>query len=162
MARPRSGPGEDGMPGWHRPRAHVLRRRLDSRHRVAGFRQDRLQRLPPAGVHAARNAVRSGPRPTRKRLSILNRNGWHEFLVRLGQNPEVMAVQNLGLASARPARPFPSHDPHLRQLRGERNVRVAAPRLRCPIFERADGDAPTDRIRRSRPSGVGGASIQCA
>jgi type IV secretory pathway TraG/TraD family ATPase VirD4 len=39
-------------------------------------------------------------RPISKVLSILNRNGWNEFLDRLRKNPEVTAMQDLGVSLA--------------------------------------------------------------
>ena len=40
-------------------------------------------------------------RPMSKVLSILNRNGWDEFLDRLRKNPEVSAMQDLGVSLAK-------------------------------------------------------------
>ncbi len=40
-------------------------------------------------------------RPMSKVLSILNRNGWDEFLDRLRKNPEVTALQDLGVSLAK-------------------------------------------------------------
>ena len=40
-------------------------------------------------------------RPMSKVLSILNRNGWDEFLDRLRKNPEVTAMQDLGVSLAK-------------------------------------------------------------
>jgi len=40
-------------------------------------------------------------RPMSKVLSILNRNGWDEFLDRLRKNPEVAAMQDLGVSLAK-------------------------------------------------------------